>query len=63
MDEAFGRASRRNRDALFAKLVANGSWFDPSARRVPERLRLLWSNQPEAMVPRRATHERLDGRR
>jgi len=59
MDEAFAELAKEQ-DALFAKLVANGTWFDPTLVAYQKGF-VLWSNKPEAMVPRRATHERQMG--
>jgi len=56
MDEAFAEVAKEQ-DALFAKLVANKTWFDPTLVAY-ERGFVLWSNKPEAMVPRRSTAER-----
>jgi len=56
MDEAFAEVAKEQ-DALFAKLVANKTWFDPTLVAY-EKGFVLWSNKPEAMKPRRSTQER-----
>jgi hypothetical protein len=46
--------------ALFARFVKNGTWYVPTLVAY-ERGFVLWSNQPEAMIPRRDVHVRQMG--
>jgi imidazolonepropionase-like amidohydrolase len=56
IDQAFAELSGDAATALFKKLAANGTWYDPTLVAY-ERGFVLWSNKPEALAPRRKVHE------